>query len=97
MRHLLTGSSVDSGWKVGKISPTYATAFVSICAMRQLGSGNPFHPPAMLCPKYSTDSVVLETISGIETLTTELSSKISQKVSLLRHTPDPKETVASCK
>lgn len=51
----------------------------------------------MLCPKYSTDSVVLETISGIETLTTELSSKISQKISLLRHTPDPKETVASYK
>lgn len=51
----------------------------------------------MLCPKYSTDSVVLETISGIETLTTELSSKISQKISLLHHTPDPKETVASCK
>jgi len=36
-----------------------------------------------LCGEYSTDSVVLETISYIETLTTELSEKIWQKISLL--------------
>jgi hypothetical protein len=36
-----------------------------------------------LCGEYSTDSVVLETISGIETLTTELCEKIWQKISLL--------------
>ncbi|MBE1548530.1 hypothetical protein GGC64_002554 [Mycobacterium sp. OAS707] len=38
---------------------------------------------AALCGEYSTDSVVLETISYIETLTTELSDKIWQKISLL--------------
>jgi hypothetical protein len=36
-----------------------------------------------LCGEYSTDGVVLETISYIETLTTELSNKIWQKISLL--------------
>jgi hypothetical protein len=36
-----------------------------------------------LCGEYSTDSVVLETISYLETLTTELSEKIWQKISLL--------------
>ena len=36
-----------------------------------------------LCGEYSTDGVVLETISYIETLTTELSEKIWQKISLL--------------
>ena len=36
-----------------------------------------------LCAEHSTDGVVLETISTIETLTTELSNKISQKISLL--------------
>jgi hypothetical protein len=38
---------------------------------------------AALCGEHTTDSVVLETISYIETLTTELSNKIWQKISLL--------------
>jgi hypothetical protein len=38
---------------------------------------------AALCAEYSTDSVVLDTVSTIETLTTELSNKIWQKISLL--------------
>jgi hypothetical protein len=38
---------------------------------------------AALCAEHSTDSVVLETVSYIETLTTELSNKIWQKISLL--------------
>lgn len=38
-----------------------------------------------LCGEHSTDGVVLETISYIETLTTELSSRIWQKISLLPH------------
>jgi hypothetical protein len=38
---------------------------------------------AALCGEHSTDSVVLDTISYIETLTTELSNKIWQKISLL--------------
>ena len=38
---------------------------------------------AALCAEHSTDAVVLETISDIETLTTELSNKIWQKISLL--------------
>jgi hypothetical protein len=36
-----------------------------------------------LCGEYSTDGVVLENIADIETLTTELSNKIWQKISLL--------------
>jgi hypothetical protein len=36
-----------------------------------------------LCGEHSADGVVLETISYIETLTTELSNKIWQKISLL--------------
>jgi hypothetical protein len=36
-----------------------------------------------LCAAHSTDTVVLETIAYIETLTTELSNKIWQKISLL--------------
>jgi hypothetical protein len=36
-----------------------------------------------LCGEHSSDGVVLETISYIETLTTELSNKIWQKISLL--------------
>jgi hypothetical protein len=40
---------------------------------------------AALCGEHSTDGVVLETISYIETLTTELSNKIWQKISLLPH------------
>jgi hypothetical protein len=39
-----------------------------------------------LCGEHSTDGVVLETISYIETLTTELSNKIWQKISLLPRT-----------
>lgn len=38
---------------------------------------------AALCAEHSADSVVLDTISTIERLTTELSSKIWQKISLL--------------
>jgi hypothetical protein len=38
---------------------------------------------AALCAEHSTDEVVLETISTLETLTTELSNKIWQKISLL--------------
>ncbi|MDT5094096.1 MAG: hypothetical protein QOH60_3459 [Mycobacterium sp.] len=38
---------------------------------------------AALCAEHSADDVVLETISYIETLTTELSNKIWQKISLL--------------
>lgn len=38
---------------------------------------------AALCAEHSTDSVVLDTISTIETLTSELSSEIWQKISLL--------------
>jgi hypothetical protein len=41
---------------------------------------------AALCGEHTTDSVVLETISYIETLTTELSNKIWQKISLLPRT-----------
>ncbi len=45
---------------------------------------------AALCAEHSTDSVVLETVSYIETLTTELSNKIWQKISLLPRDSDPK-------
>ena len=38
---------------------------------------------AALCAEHSADGVVLETISYIETLTTELCNKIWQKISLL--------------
>ena len=38
---------------------------------------------AALCGEHTTDGVVLETVSTIETLTTELSNKIWQKISLL--------------
>jgi hypothetical protein len=38
---------------------------------------------AALCGEHTSDGVVLETISTIETLTTELSNKIWQKISLL--------------
>jgi hypothetical protein len=41
---------------------------------------------AALCAEHSTDGVVLETISDIETLTTELANKIWQKISLLPRT-----------
>ena len=41
---------------------------------------------AALCGEHSSDGVVLETISTIETLTTELSNKIWQKISLLPRT-----------
>jgi hypothetical protein len=41
---------------------------------------------AALCAEHSTDSVVLKTISDIETLTTDLSNKIWQKISLLPRT-----------
>ena len=45
---------------------------------------------AALCAEYSTDAVVLETISYIETLTTDLSSTIWQKISLLPRAGDAK-------
>lgn len=38
---------------------------------------------AALCAEHSADGVVLETVSDIETLTTNLSNKIWQKISLL--------------
>lgn len=38
---------------------------------------------AALCAEHSADGVVLDTIASIETLTTELSEKIWQKISLL--------------
>ena len=38
---------------------------------------------AALCAEHSTDEVVLNTVSTLETLTTELSNKIWQKISLL--------------
>ncbi len=41
---------------------------------------------AALCGEHTSDGVVLETISTIETLTTELSNKIWQKISLLPRT-----------
>jgi len=41
---------------------------------------------AALCAEHSSDEVVLDTISTLETLTTELSNKIWQKISLLPRT-----------
>jgi hypothetical protein len=38
---------------------------------------------AALCAEHTTDSVVLDTVSTLENLTTDLSSKIWQKISLL--------------
>lgn len=38
---------------------------------------------AALCAEHTTDGVVLETVSDIENLTTQLSRKIGQKISLL--------------
>ena len=38
---------------------------------------------AALCAAHTTDAVVLDTVAYIETLTTELSNKIWQKISLL--------------
>jgi hypothetical protein len=43
---------------------------------------------AALCAEHSSDAVVLDTISTLETLTTELSNKIWQKISLLPR-PEP--------
>jgi hypothetical protein len=43
---------------------------------------------AALCAEHSTDEVILNTISTLETLTTELSNKIWQKISLLPR-PEP--------
>ena len=39
--------------------------------------------PAALCAEQSTDPVVLDTVSEIEVLTTGMSRKIWQKISLL--------------
>jgi hypothetical protein len=44
---------------------------------------------AALCAEHSSDPVVLSTVSTLETLTTELSNKIWQKISLL---PRPETT-----
>ena len=46
---------------------------------------------AALCAENSNDALVLNTVSTLETLTTELSNKIWQKISLLPRgeTPDP--------
>ena len=38
---------------------------------------------AALCAEYSTDSVVLDTARAIESLTTDMSVKIWQKIALL--------------
>lgn len=46
---------------------------------------------AALCAEHSTDGVVLETVSYIETLTTELSNKIWQKISPLPRTAGPRQ------
>ncbi len=43
---------------------------------------------AALCVEHSTDEVVLNTVSTLETMTTELSNKIWQKISLLPR-PEP--------
>jgi hypothetical protein len=77
-----------------QLSPTYAPTEQSI--VHGLDADQLYHylgycsemlsltaKTAALCGEYSTDSVVLETISYIETLTTELSDKIWQKISLL--------------
>ena len=42
---------------------------------------------AALCAEESTDALVLDTVSEIENLTTGMSRKIWQKISLLRETP----------
>jgi hypothetical protein len=42
---------------------------------------------AALCAEESTDALVLDTVSEIETLTTGMSRKIWQKISLLRESP----------
>ena len=41
---------------------------------------------AALCAAHTTDAVVLDTVAYIETLTTDLSNKIWQKISLLPRT-----------
>ena len=38
---------------------------------------------AALCAEHSTDSVVLDTVRSIESLTTDMSVKVWQKISLL--------------
>ena len=48
--------------------------------------GEPHREDSARCGEHSTDGVVLETIPYIETLTTELSNKIWQKISLLPRT-----------
>jgi hypothetical protein len=40
---------------------------------------------AALCAEHSTDAVILETVRSIESLTTDMSMKIWQKISLLPH------------
>lgn len=42
---------------------------------------------AALCAEESTDALVLDTVSEIENLTTGMSRKIWQKISLLRDAP----------
>ncbi len=77
-----------------QVSPTYVSTAES--ARHGLDADQMYHylnycsemlsltaKTAALCAEHSTDGVVLETISTIETLTTELSNKIWQKISLL--------------
>ncbi len=45
---------------------------------------------AALCAEESTDALVLDTVSEIENLTTGMSRKIWQKISLLRDSPAPR-------
>ena len=44
---------------------------------------------AALCAENSNDALVLNTVSTLETLTTELSNKIWQKISLLPRAETP--------
>jgi hypothetical protein len=77
-----------------QVSPTYAPTAQSV--MHGLDADQLHHylnycsemlsltaKTAALCAEHSTDGLVLETISYIETLTTELCNKIWQKISLL--------------
>jgi hypothetical protein len=69
-----TEQSIVHGLDAGQLNHylTYCSEMLSLTAKT-----------AALCGEHTTDAVVLETISYIETLTTELSNKIWQKISLL--------------
>jgi hypothetical protein len=69
-----TAQSIVHGLDADQLSHylTYCSEMLSLTAKT-----------AALCGGHSTDGVVLENIADIETLTTELSNKIWQKISLL--------------